>query len=155
MNWAASQLATRSRHWSVLQNGIFLEEYRLGKGAVNNKNNSFWARAYFFRGKEQEWFFVLQIAPSGKWGGVGGGLHDSLSCWCLVRKFQTSWFKLHFWERLKLQLDQVVKLGFASWAFSTINAILGLWFFFLMRHMMNEPLLVLSHWVLQMLKARL
>lgn len=44
----------------------------MGKGAVNNKNNSFWARAYFFRGKEQEWFFVLQIAPSGKWGGVGG-----------------------------------------------------------------------------------
>lgn len=62
--------------------------------------------------------------------GNGEGSQDRLPYWCLARKFQTGWLNLHFWEKLKLQLGHVLKLGVVSWAFNPSDAILGLWFFF-------------------------
>lgn len=43
-----------------------------------------------------------------------------------TRKFQTGLLSLCFWERLKLQLDQLLNLGLVLWGFSMNDAILGL-----------------------------
>ena len=42
---------------------------------------------------------------------------------------QTGLLRLSFWERLNLQLDQILNVGLVSWDFSTNDATLGLCFF--------------------------
>lgn len=74
-----------------------------------------------------EWFLSCSLLPVSM-----GDLEvqcDRLPSWCLTRKCQTGLLTLHFWERLKLQLDKVLNLGLVSSAFSMSDAILGLWVF--------------------------
>ena len=44
-------------------------------------------------------------------GARGRGLIRQMTSLVLNQKFQIDWFKIHSWERLKLQL----RLGFLSW----------------------------------------
>lgn len=76
-----------------------------------------------FLGRELAWVLPprLPLLPLED----GDGLCNRLPYYCLTRKFQTGWLRLHFWEKLKLQLDQVLNLGLVSWAFGTSDAILG------------------------------
>lgn len=63
-------------------------------------------------------------------GGRGGVKRAYLSFLVLDQKIPhcEGQLRLHFWERLKLQLDQVFSLGLVSWAFSMSDSILGLRF---------------------------
>lgn len=58
-------------------------------------------------------------------GGRVGSLRPITSL-LLTRKFQTVWLRLHSWERLKLQLGQVLSLGWLPPGLSTSDSIGGL-----------------------------
>ena len=63
--------------------------------------------------------FIIQIdasSSSGAWRGSTGQMTSSV----LTRTFQSSGLRLHFWERLKLQLGQVLSLGLVSWALAQV-----------------------------------
>ena len=47
-------------------------------------------------------------------GGWMGSVRQVTSL-LLTGKFQTDWLRLHSWERLKLQLGQVLSLGWLPW----------------------------------------
>lgn len=79
---------------------------RLSKGAVN-KGIILGPGHLFFEGREWEVFFLnMEIASSFYRNG-----RESTAT-----NYLTGWFRLHFWERLNLQLDQVLNLVLVSWA---------------------------------------
>ena len=101
MSWVAPHLATRRVLGGVVQNGRFFIGWskkvltREKKVVIKEKKDS-------PTGKREEKGtgkgFIMQIASSSAGdGGVDGeGPCDSLTYWCLTRKFQTGPLTLHF-----------------------------------------------------------
>lgn len=83
----------------------FSQEEGWGKGAIK-KRITFEPRHLFFEERQLE-RFMRQIASSlegGEW------VNGRLLHWYLTKIFQIGLLRLRFWERLKLQLDQVLNL---------------------------------------------
>ena len=81
--------------WKVFQR-VEQESINKRKDGSNKRKAGF---PYWEEGGERNWKgFIKQIASSAAAdGGVDGeGLSDSLTYWCLTRKFQTGPLTLHF-----------------------------------------------------------
>lgn len=88
------------------------------------RKDYFGAQTSFLWGREEEGFSPCRLPPLS----VGVEQARVTDDWCLTSKSQAGWGC--FWERLTLRLDLVFNLGLLSRAFSTRDAILGLWFSF-------------------------
>lgn len=79
----------------------------------------------FWRGKKEGSVFTMQIASS-FYVGCRGLMKDYLTV--LDQEIPGWLIKITFLGKAETQLDQVLNLDLASWAFSMTDTILGLWF---------------------------
>ena len=124
-NWKGNLRSCRK--WTIFKGRRVIPRVHLVGGGRGGERIVF-RTGHLFQGKGMASVLScrLPLLPPGD----GEGPHDWLPYWSLTRKFQPGRLRLHFWERLKLQVDQALNLGLVSWAFSTSDAILGLWFSF-------------------------
>lgn len=96
-----------------------------GSRELLTKENIIWGHL-FFGGREEEGFLSCRLPPLSM--GDRESPWDRFFYWCLTREFQTGQLRLCCWERLKLQLGQVLNLVLVSWALAQMMPFGGLWF---------------------------
>lgn len=90
------------------------------EGALVEEKAFFLDLGFFLVGEESgnRKGFIIQIASFSFGGWCGDDPHDRL---LVLEQKILDWLRFYFWERLKLQLNQVLSLCLASWALAQVT----------------------------------